>query len=69
MSILVCYDGSPSARRALDVAALSRQRAGEVLAEGHTAVEPDLLGSVSAALVHHATRPVLVVPSPPSDSR
>ncbi len=147
MSILICYDGSSSARRALEVAAhtlggtpavllhvwnpperivadafgvdvhehaptyehledLSRQRAGEVLADGvllakqlrlsvtsrserdqstvwktivdvadelgaelivcgthsHTAVETDLLGSVSNALVHHATRPVLVFP-------
>lgn len=153
MSILICYDGSPSARRALEVAGhtlggtpavllhvwnpperiiadafgvgvhehaptyehleeLSRQRAGEVLAEGlslaeqlklsatarlerdqstvwktivdvadeltselivcgthgHTAVETDLLGSVSNALVHHATRPVLVVPTPPVSS-
>lgn len=153
MSILICYDGSPSARRALEVAGhtlsgtptvllhvwnpperiiadafgvgvhehaptyehleeLSRQRAGEVLAEGmslaeelrlsatarlerdqstvwktivdvadeltselivcgthgHTAVEPDLLGSVSNALVHHTTRPVLVVPTPHAHS-
>lgn len=153
MSILICYDGSPSARRALEVAGhtlggtpavllhvwnpperiiadafgvgvhehaptfehleeLSRKRAGEVLAEGlslaeqlklsatarlerdqstvwktivdvadeltselivcgthgHTAVETDLLGSVSNALVHHATRPVLVVPTPPVSS-
>ena len=150
MSILICYDGSPSARRALEVAGhtlggtpavllhvwnpperiiadafgvgvhehaptyehleeLSKRRADEVLAEGlslaeqlrlsatgrlerdqstvwktivgvadeltaelivcgthgRTAVEPDLLGSVSNALVHHTTRPVLVVPSPP----
>lgn len=153
MPILICYDGSSSAQRALKVAAhvlgerpavllhvwnpperiiadafgvgvhehapsyehleeLSRQRAGEVLdggvslaeqlrlsvtsrlerdqstvwktivdvsdelvaelivcgTHGHTAVETDLLGSVSNALVHHATRPVLVVPSPPARS-
>ena len=149
MSILICYDGSPSARRALEVAAhtlggtpavllhvwnppdriiadafgvgahehaptyehleeLSRQRAGEVIADGEalaeqlkltvtprlervrssvsktilgvaaeltaelivcgthgrTAVQSDLLGSVSNELVHHAPRPVLVVPNP-----
>lgn len=30
---------------------------------GHTAVESGLLGSVSNALVHHARRPVLLVPT------
>jgi nucleotide-binding universal stress UspA family protein len=149
MSILICYDGSSSARRALEVAAqtlggrpvvllhvwnppdriiadafgvgvhehapsyehledLSRQRAGEVIADGEalaeqlkltvtprlervrssvsetildvaaelsaelivcgthgrTAVQSDLLGSVSNELVHHASRPLLVVPNP-----
>jgi nucleotide-binding universal stress UspA family protein len=153
MSILICYDGSPSARRALEVAAhtlggtpvvllhvwnppdriiadafgvgehehalpyerledLSRQRAGEVIADGltlaeqlklsvtsrlernqstvwrmiidvadelsselivcgthgRTAMEADLLGSVSNALAHHARRPVLIVPSAPRNS-
>lgn len=33
---------------------------------GNTAVEDDLLGSVSGALVHHARRPVLVVPAQPA---
>jgi nucleotide-binding universal stress UspA family protein len=149
MPVLICYDGSPSAQRALSVAAssldgapmvllniwnppqrvladsfgvnesehgptyqeleaLSTHRAAEILAEGEaeaqrrgfpvttrqeanrssvwktildvadevdatlivagthgtTTVESCLLGSVSNALVHHAHRPVLLVPTP-----
>jgi nucleotide-binding universal stress UspA family protein len=149
MPVLICYDGSASAQRALSVAAssldgapmvllniwnppqrimadsfgvsasehgpayqeleaLSCRRAAEILAEGEaeaqlrdfrvttrqepnrssiwktildvadeidaslvvagthgtTAVESGLLGSVSNALVHHAHRPVLLVPNP-----
>jgi nucleotide-binding universal stress UspA family protein len=30
---------------------------------GHTAVQPELLGSVSAAVVEHSKRPVLIVPA------
>jgi nucleotide-binding universal stress UspA family protein len=33
---------------------------------GATAVQSALLGSVSNAVIHHSTRPVLVVPSPAS---
>jgi len=67
MSILICYDGSP---RALEVAAHTLGGTPAVLLSRleSPAVEPDLLGSVSNALVHHATCPVLVVPSPPSRS-
>ena len=36
---------------------------------GRSALQSDLLGSVSNALVHHAPRPVLVVPNPPARSR
>jgi nucleotide-binding universal stress UspA family protein len=153
MSTLICYDGSPSAKRALSVAAsavdgapavllnvwnppqrvladsfgitehdagpsfvaleeLIAHRAAGVLADGEelagrlgfavtsrqevnrssvwqtildvadevdaslivtgthgtTAVQSDLLGSVSNALVHHARRPVLVVPTPDPDA-
>ena len=153
MSTLICYDGSPSAKRALSVAAstggrcaggpapcvesasagagrqlrphrarrvpafakleeLVEHRAADILADGEalagrlgfavtsrqevnrstvwqtildiadevdaglivtgthgaTAVQSELLGSVSNALVHHARRPVLVVPTPePAD--
>jgi nucleotide-binding universal stress UspA family protein len=152
MSTLICYDGSPSAQRALSVAAratdgapaillnvwnppqrmladsfgltehdagpslvaleeVTAHRAGEVLAGGEelagrlglavtsrqevnrssvwetildvadevdatlivtgthggTAVQAGLLGSVSNALVHHARRPVLIVPTPGPD--
>jgi nucleotide-binding universal stress UspA family protein len=152
MSTLICYDGSPSAQRALTVAASAldgapavllhvwnpprrvladsfgvsedhaalntlklekvvEERAAEVIADGEalagrlglsvtprqevnrssvwqtildvandvdatlivtgthgtTAVQSALLGSVSNALVHHARRPVLVVPTPASD--
>jgi nucleotide-binding universal stress UspA family protein len=35
---------------------------------GSTAVQSGLLGSVSNALVHHARRPVLVVPTPRPDA-
>ncbi|MFL5861756.1 MAG: universal stress protein [Solirubrobacteraceae bacterium] len=154
MSVLICYDGSASAQRALSVAAstldgapavllniwnppqrvladsfglnesptgpsyddlecLSQARAAEILAEGEaradrlkfpvtsrqesnrssiwqtilevadevdatlivvgthgsTAVQSGLLGSVSNALVHHAQRPVLLVPKPDADAR
>jgi nucleotide-binding universal stress UspA family protein len=153
MSTLICYDGSPSAQRALSVAASAldgapavllhvwnpprrvladsfgvsedhlalntlklekvvEERAAEVIADGEalagrlglsvtsrqevnrstvwetildvandvdatlivtgthgtTAVQSGLLGSVSNALVHHARRPVLVVPTPASDA-
>lgn len=153
MSTLICYDGSPSAQRALSVAAsaldgapavllhvwnppqrvladsfgvsedstalnteklqqLVEHRAAEVVADGealagrlgfsvtsrqevnrssiwqtildiadevdatlivtgthgNTAVQSGLLGSVSNALVHHARRPVLVVPTPAPDA-
>lgn len=149
MPVLICYDGSPSAQRALSVAAssldgahmvllniwnppqrvladsfgvsegeqgadyaqletLAARRAAAILAEGEaragrlrfpvttrqepnrssvwktildladevdaslivagthgtTTVQTGLLGSVSNALVHHATRPVLLVPTP-----
>ncbi|MGD0198218.1 MAG: universal stress protein [Solirubrobacteraceae bacterium] len=36
-------------------------------ARGLSTIQSLLLGSVSAALVHHSTRPMLVVPSTPSE--
>jgi hypothetical protein len=48
MSVLLCHDGSASVQRALSVAA----------------VQSRLLGSVSYALVHHAHRPVVLMPTP-----
>ena len=34
---------------------------------GHTAVQPVLLGSVSAAVVQHSKTPVLIAPAPGKD--
>jgi nucleotide-binding universal stress UspA family protein len=49
--ILLCYDGSEGAKRAI---------AGAHATLGH---KPSaLLGSVSNAVVHHSARPVLVIP-------
>lgn len=152
MSVLICYDGSPSARHAVEVAAatvsdgdltllhawdppvayladaysdpglwdgpslekleqLAETRAHEIATEGEqlarehgaavsvrvervsatvwhtildvadeldcrlivvgtrglTAVKSALLGSVSGAVVHHSTRPVMIVPAPGAD--
>jgi nucleotide-binding universal stress UspA family protein len=78
--ILVCYDGSDDAKRAVE-------RAGELFAgrrtlvlhvwepladvadaivvgrRGVSSAELVILGSVANAVVHHADRPVVVVPT------
>ena len=53
-------------RTILDVAEESDAQLIVVGARGHSALESLLLGDVSSALVHHSTRPTLVVPLPAS---
>ncbi len=51
-------------RGILDVAEALDARLIVLGTRGETALEPNLLGSVSAAVAHHSTRPVMLVPTP-----
>ena len=63
--ILICYDGSENSKQAVTRAAdlFPDQPAIVVGQRGIGGAERTLLGSVSTAVVHHADRPVVVVPA------
>ncbi len=56
-------------RTILDVAEDCDAQLIVVGARGMSTVESLLIGSTSTAVVHHAHRPVLVVPAPPTEAR
>lgn len=62
--ILIAYDGSEGARAAIvDAADREDARAIVVGSRGLSGVKSALLGSVANGVVHHSTRPVVVIPS------
>ena len=62
--VVIGYDGSDDARRAVDLAEERDATLVVVGRRGHSRLREVVLGSVSNAAVHDGRRPVLVVPSP-----
>lgn len=61
--VLICYDGSAEARRAIDIDAAVIV----IGSRGLTGAREILAGSLSHEVAEHAGRPVSIVPAGPAD--